>query len=167
MRPKYPACGLKLSLPANHLGNPASKLSRPRPLGRGSASQRIQYCNHITRGLAISTDFAQIFAAYVEANGGNAVVPKKPIQTPENEANYAAWTMIHKLATAFRKRYPAQTLSQEDFEQLEAMRFIWFRSEWMIHMGAADRAGDGGVQSDVWQSGSTTVVRGACKPGLA
>jgi hypothetical protein len=145
----------------------ASKLFQLRPLGRASNFQRIQYYNLITRGLAISPDFAEIFPAYVEANGGNAVVPNKLVKTPENEAKHAAWSEIHKSAAAFRKRYLDQTLSQADFEQLEAMGFVWFRSEWMIHMGAADRAGDGGVQSDVWQSGSTTVVRGACKPGLA
>jgi hypothetical protein len=29
------------------------------------------------------------------------------------------------------KRYRNQTLSQEDFEQLEVMGFVWFRSEWI------------------------------------
>ena len=99
----------------------ASKLSRLRPLGRASNFQRIQYYNLITRGLAISPDFAEIFPAYVEANGGNAVVPNKLAKTPENEAKHAAWSEIHKSAAAFRKRYLDQTLSQEDFEQLEAM----------------------------------------------
>ena len=108
----------------------ASKLARLRPLGRASNFQRIQYYNLITRGLAISPDFAEIFPAYVEANGGNAVVPNKLVKTPENEAKHAAWSEIHKSAAAFRKRYLDQTLSQEDFEQLEAMGFVWFRSEW-------------------------------------
>ena len=109
----------------------ASKLFQLRPLGRTSTSQRIQYYNLITRGLAISPDFAEIFPAYVEANGGNAVVPNKLVKTPENEAKHAAWSEIHKSAAAFRKRYLDQTLSQEDFEQLEAMGFVWFRSEWI------------------------------------
>jgi hypothetical protein len=91
----------------------ASKLARLRPLGRASNFQRIQYYNLITRGLAISPDFAEIFPAYVEANGGNAVVPGKLIKTPENEAKHAAWSKIHKRAAAFRKRYLDKALSQE------------------------------------------------------
>ena len=59
----------------------APKLFRLRPLGRTSNSQRIQYYHLITQGLAISPDFAEIFPAYVEANGGNAVVPTKLITT--------------------------------------------------------------------------------------
>ena len=108
----------------------ASKLARLRPLGRASNFQRIQYYNLITRGLAICPDFAETFPAYVEANGGNAVVPTKLIKTPENEVKHAAWSMIHKRAAAFRGQYLNWTLSQEDFEQLEAMGFVWFRSEW-------------------------------------
>jgi hypothetical protein len=95
----------------------ASELPGLRPLGRTSTSQRIRYDDLITRGLAISPDFAEIFPAYVEANGGNAVVPKKLIKTPENEVKHAAWTKIHKSAETFRKRYLAQTLSQEDLER--------------------------------------------------
>jgi hypothetical protein len=59
------------------------------------------------------------------------VVPTKLIKTPENGAKHAAWSTIHKFAAAFRKQYLAQTLSQEDFEQLETMGFVWFRSEWI------------------------------------
>jgi hypothetical protein len=102
----------------------ASKLARLRPLGT-STSQRIQYYDLITRGLSISPDFAEISPAYVEANGGNAVVPGKLIKTPENEAKHAAWSKIHKRAAAFRKRYLDKALSQEDFEQLEVMGFVW------------------------------------------
>jgi hypothetical protein len=45
-------------------------------------------------------------------------MPRKLIKTPKNEAKHAAWSEIHKRAEAFRKRYLAQTLSQEYFEQL-------------------------------------------------
>jgi hypothetical protein len=58
-------------------------------------------------------------------------------------------------AAAFRKRYLDQTMSREDFERLELMDFVWFRSEWIweqqiVHISA----GAGGVQGGSRQSKS-------------
>jgi hypothetical protein len=104
----------------------ASKLSRRRPHGYTTSTSRI-----ISRGLTVPTDFAVTFKEYVDLSDGSAVVPNKLVKTPENEAKHAAWSEIHKPAKKYRIQYLNRTLSQEDFEELEAMGFVWFRSEWI------------------------------------
>ena len=104
----------------------ASKLSRRRPHGYTTSTSRI-----ISRGLTVPTDFAVTFKEYVDLSDGSAVVPNKVVKTPENEAKHAAWSEIHKPAKKYRIQYLNRTLSQEDFEELEAMGFVWFRSEWI------------------------------------
>jgi hypothetical protein len=81
-----------------------------------------------TRVLGVSTDFVVTFKEYVKMNYGNAVVPNKLVKTLENGAKHAAWSKIHRPAAKYRGQYLNWTLSQEDFGQLEAMGFVWFRT---------------------------------------
>ena len=79
----------------------ASKLCRLRLLGRTRNSQGTQYHDTISRGLAIRTDFAELYPAYVEANGGIAWVPTKLKKEENNEAKREVWSKIHKLAESY------------------------------------------------------------------
>ena len=93
------------------------------------------------------------------------MVPTKLIKTPENEVKHAAWSMIHKRAAAFRGQYLNWTLSQEDFEQLEAMGFVWFRSEWTWEKQIVP-----GLEAYKAIHGTLEVPKelcGACERGLA
>jgi hypothetical protein len=89
----------------------ASKLSRLRPFGYTRTPQII------ARGPAVLADFAVTFEEYVYSNDGSAVVPTKPVKTPENGAKHAAWSIIHRPAAKYRSQYLNRTLSQEELEQ--------------------------------------------------
>ena len=80
------------------------------------------------RTLAISADFRAAHGIYVK-KAKKAIIPVK-FRMPGDWLEDLEGMELGKESSIYRRQFLSQTLSQEDFEELEAMGFAWESSLW-------------------------------------